>query len=55
MKTTTIRIPEELAQDFIEYANKEEISKNQVIRKAIRNMVQNKSVSKIHMETNIKK
>lgn len=30
MKITTIRIPEELDRDLTEYANKEELSKNQV-------------------------
>lgn len=55
MKITTIRIPEELDRDLTEYANKEELSKNQVIKKAIRNMVQNKSISKKYMQTNIKK
>ena len=44
MKITTVRIPEELDRQLTEYANKEELSKNQVIKKAIRNIVQNQSL-----------
>ena len=39
MKTTTIRIPEDLDKELVEYASKKDISKNQAVKKAIRNLV----------------
>lgn len=36
MKTTTVRLPPDLDKDLTDYAKREDISKNQAIRKAVR-------------------
>ena len=42
MKTTTVRIPEELDRELSEYASRKGISKNQAMKKAIRDLVESK-------------
>lgn len=40
MKVITVRLPEELEKQLAEYAKKEDMSKNQVIKKALRLLMQ---------------
>lgn len=39
MKVITARLPEKLDEQLTEYAKQEELSKNQVIKKAIRKLL----------------
>lgn len=39
MKTTTVRFPPELDKQLTEYAKREDISKNQAMKKAVRLLV----------------
>ncbi len=39
MKTTTVRFPSELDKALAEYAKREDISKNQAMKKAVRLML----------------
>lgn len=39
LKTTTIRLPVDLDKELAEYAKEKELSKNQVIKKAIRKLI----------------
>lgn len=40
MKTTTIRLTEELDKQLTEFAKKSDLSKNQVVKKAIRELLE---------------
>lgn len=44
MKTTTVRLPPELDKKLTEYAKEEELSKNQVVKKALRKLLDEKAV-----------
>lgn len=39
MKATTVRLPPELDKELTDYAKREELSKNQAIKKAIRGLL----------------
>lgn len=46
MKVMTVRFPPDLAQALADYAKREDVSKNQAIKKAVRLLVNSKAAEK---------